>query len=173
MSSTAKPHWGPNDSILFAHVSCLLTGVGMVVWGVAPAVIHWLVTRHMPGFDILRLHITNLLFGLAFVGLHVLLRQRVRWAAWVTFLASAALASTVLVLIRLTGVQPASSFLLLASSCTCFASWLAIVALARLARPQSKPSYMPSDARSRMFLELDSPDHEPASSETGPTRSAC
>lgn len=150
-----------NDSILFAHIACLLLGIGMVIWGAAPAVIHWLVTRQLPGVDVLMLHGTNLLLGLAFIGLHVLLRQRVRWAAWVTFLTSATLASTVLVLIRITGLHPASSFLLLASSATCFASWLAITALARLARPKSRPSYMPSDARSRMFLELDSPGQSP------------
>ena len=71
------------------------------------------------------------MLGVAFVGMHVLVRRGVLWAVWAAFLLSAMLAAAGLALVTVTGTQLTSSSLLLLSGCTCFATWLAIATLSR------------------------------------------
>ena len=44
MPTRIKSDWEPAHNILFAHMACLCLGVGMLLWGIAPALVERLVT---------------------------------------------------------------------------------------------------------------------------------
>jgi len=134
MAAGIRSDWEPAHSVLFAHVACLCLGVGMILWGLAPAVVAHLVTRRMPDPDALLVNSLVFMLGVAFLGMHVLVRRGVLWAAWAAFLLSALIAAAGLALLTVTGIRVTSSFLLLLSSCTCFATWLAIATLSHNTR---------------------------------------
>jgi len=121
--------WTPAHNVLFAQISCLCLGVGMVLWGVAPAFVQRLITHDPPSGTAILLNSLVFMLGGAFIGMHVLVRRGVRWAVWTAFSLSAFLAAAGLALTTVTGVGLSSSFLLLLSGCTCFATWLAIATL--------------------------------------------
>ena len=152
MAHTSKSFWESRDSLLYANAACLFLGVGMIFWGIAPDVVERLVTGKTPALNTLLLNSATFILGLAFIGMHVLLKRGIRWAAWAAFSTSAILASAGLALITSTGVQLVSSFLVLLSASTCFSSWLAIAALAR---QKTKAALQPISAKrkssSRMF----------------------
>ncbi len=136
MDDERKTTWQPEDSLLFAQVSCLCLGVGMLIWGLAPAIVQRLVTGHAPDWDVFFVDSVVLLLGVAFVGLQALVARAVRWAVWTAFAISAMLAAAGLALTTIVGMRLTSSFLVLLSGWNAFACWLAIGALARKATEQ-------------------------------------
>jgi len=131
MTGPRHGNWTPEHNILFAHASCLCLGIGMLLWGLAPALVERLITDRAPSLHAFLLNSLVFVLGLAFIGMHVLVRRRIRWAVWAAFLVSATLAAAGLALTTASGFQLSSSFLLLLSMCTCFATWLAIATLTR------------------------------------------
>ena len=80
MPTRIKSDWEPAHNILFAHMACLCLGVGMLLWGIAPALVERLVTGRVPHADRLLPDSLVLMLGVAFVGMHVLVRRGVLWA---------------------------------------------------------------------------------------------
>ena len=126
MATAGKHRWDPKDSIVFAHAACLALGVGMVFWGIAPALVERLVTGRPADLSMFLFNSTAFALGGAFIGLHALVRRGRRWAVWTAFTLSALLSATGLILTIIVGAQLTSSFLLVLSGSTCFATWLAI-----------------------------------------------
>ncbi len=152
MAKPSKPDCAQKDSILLAHISCLFLGVGMIFWGMAPELVQRLVTGHAPTLDTLLFNSATFSLGMAFIGMHVLLRRGVLWAAWAAFLASAVLAAGGLALITVIGIQFVSLFLLLLSGCTCFSSWLAIATLTHHSRqPMSETTPVRRNPKRSLF----------------------
>jgi|GEM_PF-1769221 len=131
MASMQKPDWKASDSILFAHIACLFMGVGMIFWSSAPGIVTRIVTGDAPSPSAIFFYSAACVLGLAFIGIHVLIRRGVLWSAWAAFITSAIIASAGLALITKNHSQLISSFIMLLSICTCFASWLAISTLSR------------------------------------------
>ena len=131
MHAEGQQNRGRNPRLLLAQLTCLLLGVGLLLWGMAPALVECIVSGKPQNWADLLANTTVLALGAAFVGLHVLMRRRVRWAAWVAFLLSASVVSVELALATADGMQLSNSFLLLLSGSTSFATWLAIGAFPR------------------------------------------
>ena len=119
------------SAIVMAHVTCLFLGVGMLFWGIAPAVIQRLLTGQSPSVRLLLMNGTIFVLGVAFIGMHVLVRRRVVWAIWSAFTASAFLSAAGFAMVTISKVHVGSSFLLLLAACCCFTSWLAIAHVSR------------------------------------------
>lgn len=131
MAWDLKCDWRPADNILFAHTSCLCLGIGMVIWSAAPLIVQRAVTGMPPSIDALFVNSLVFVLGLAFIGMHVLVRRGVLWAVWTAFLLSAMMAAAGIVLTALTGLQLQNSFMLFLSGWTCLATWLGIATLTR------------------------------------------
>lgn len=126
-------NWQPQHSVLFGQTSCLCFGIGLIIWGLAPAVIERIVTGSTPPLHMLT--VNSVVFGLGalFIGATVLIRRRVRWAAWIAFAIAVMLAGASAAFVFSGGSSHVvSSFLLLLSAETGFATWLAIGGLAWL-----------------------------------------
>lgn len=132
MSTQQSPGWLPDHSVLLAQVSCLCFGLGLTAWGLAPAVLERLITGKTPSLDMLIVNSFLFAVGGTFVMTHVLIRRRVRWAGWLAFVLSVMLAGGSVAVMLATGMQIGSTFLLLMSTVTAFAAWLAIGALDEL-----------------------------------------
>ncbi len=131
MNTRQAMRWQPSDSVLLAQMSCLFLGLGMIVWGLAPAFIERAITKHAPPILDLLVGSVVVLMGFAFIGLHVLVGRRNRRGVWIAFLVSATLAAIGLALTILAGLHVGSSFLILFSGWTCFATWLALATVTR------------------------------------------
>lgn len=143
-----------SSHFLFARLSALFLGVGMVVWSVTPALIERLVSAYTPSPSQIFSQLSVCVLGFAFIGLNVLIRRGVTWALWATCGITAVICAAGLALITVHGVRTISSCLLMLSGCACCASWLAIVARSRQAILESLKAERPrSKSRHRMFLE--------------------
>jgi Mn2+/Fe2+ NRAMP family transporter len=131
MTKRVKLDWKPDHSLLLAQTACLCLGTGIVLWGLAPAIVQRLLTGQPPSLATLLPAALALPLGGAFIGMCVLVRRRVRWATWTAFLLSALLAAIGLALTTLAGVRLTSSFVILLSAGTCLATWLALATLAQ------------------------------------------
>lgn len=112
--------------ILLTHTACLCLGIGMILWGLAPTLVNWIVSGRVPDLSTFPIKDPLLALGCAFLGLSLLVRRRIRSSLWVTFLLSALLTAGGLALITVNGIRLSSTFLPLVSGGTCFAGWLAI-----------------------------------------------
>ncbi len=132
--STPTPLWRPEHSLLLAQAACLSLGTGLVLWGLAPAVIERIVTGHTPPLAMLAMNALIFLLGSAFLLSSFMIHARRRWAAWFAFGLAVMLGGAGVAIILATGMRSSSSFLLLISAVTSFSTWLAIDALGTLNR---------------------------------------
>jgi hypothetical protein len=98
----------------------------MLLWGIAPAVVQRAITGRPPDIAAIPFNGLILFGGVVFVVVHLFVRRADRRAIWTAFLLSAILMGAGLALAIRGAACLTSSFLLLFSSCTCFATWLAI-----------------------------------------------
>lgn len=73
--------WQESHSILWAHVSCLCLGLGLITRGLLPIFAERIVAGVAPSGTALLVGSVAVMLGGAFCGLHVLIRRRVAWAA--------------------------------------------------------------------------------------------
>lgn len=111
---------------LLAEAACACLGVALLIWGLAPAIVERIVARHPPTWQSFALGSAALLVGLTFIGLHRLVRRQVRWALWAAFGTSLVLVTGTVVLTLLMTDRRPSLFLLIFSTGTTIATWLAL-----------------------------------------------
>ena len=119
-----------------AQVTTAVHGLAMLVWGLAPAVVHRLASGYTPPLSSFAVGGLTMTVGVALLGLSILISRRVAWALWTVL----ALASTLLlgsfVLIMVGGAGIPSIFPLLLAACTAGTCWIAIDTRRTCARPQ-------------------------------------
>ena len=115
-----------NHRLLFAQAACLCLGLSMLLWGLAPAIVERALTGRVPGWDSFAIGGGTVFIGLTFIGLHHLIRQRVRWALWAAFVAALALTTLVVGVLMAEAGQRPSLFLLVFAAGTTVTTWLAI-----------------------------------------------
>lgn len=118
--------WQPQHSVLFGQASCLCFGIGLIIWGLAPAIVERIVTGQTPPLHMLVANSASFTLGAIFIGAMMLIRRRIQWAAWVAFAIAVMLAGVGAAFALNSGTQITSTFLLLLSAETSFATWLAI-----------------------------------------------
>jgi len=118
-------------TIALAATGCLCLGVGLLVWGLAPCLIQKLGSGRLPGLETIRLDALVFALGVAFVGLHTLVGQQVRWAVWTALLLSAVLSASGLAFTTLGGLRMTGLLLVLLSAWACVGTWLTLFSLPR------------------------------------------
>lgn len=129
-ASKAGRRWSLEHRLLFGQTSCLLFGLGLILWALAPVVVARVISGQPPSVESLALNLVSFLMAVTFIGLHLLIKRRVRWAAWSAFLISCVVVGAGVAVSFATGFHFNSAFLLMLSTVTCFGSWLAIEAIA-------------------------------------------
>ena len=119
----------------WAQITCLVLGIALLVWGLAPAVVARIVTRQAPSLTAFATGALVMVLGLVFLGLSVLISRRTAWALWVALALSVALILGNLALAWLVRGGAPSVFPLLLASATAGMSWLALDARRRAERP--------------------------------------
>ena len=109
-----------------AQASCLVFGLGLVVWGLAPALVQRFSTGTTPTLDSLAAGSLSMLVGLGFIALAVLISRQLHWALWAALLASAALLVGGLAVTAILRSGGLAMFPVLFAGCTGLTSWLAI-----------------------------------------------
>lgn len=117
------------EALRSAQLTALFFGVGMLIWGLAPAIVQRLVTGRMPELQTFAVGSVTIAVGLAFVVLGVFMGRGVRWAVRVSFITSALLAMATMALTAMQGFAVATIYPLLLSACTAGTSWLALEAI--------------------------------------------
>lgn len=131
MLQRLRDDWRPEHAQLFAQVSCLCLGLALAAWGLAPAVMERILTGHAPSLEAIAVRSMTLLTGVAFIGLHVLIRHDVAWALWSACALSSLMLLATLLAVLLGESGAVSIFPLFLASCTAFSTWLARAATAR------------------------------------------
>jgi zinc transporter ZupT len=120
----------------WAQITCLVLGMALLVWGLAPAVVARIVTREAPALTTFALGALTMLLGVSFLGLSVLISRRTIWALWAALGLSVALILGNLALAWLVCDSAPSVFPLLLAGATAGMSWLALDASRRAERPE-------------------------------------
>ena len=121
-----------------AQISSVLFGVGLLTWGLAPAVVQRISTGHPPLLEMLAVRSLTLLLGVGLVVLGVLIGRGVGWALWVALLVSLGLLAGALSIAALWGATTPGLFPLLLALSTAATSGLALDA--RRLHQRSQPS---------------------------------
>jgi len=124
----------------YASLCALCFGLALLVWGLVPAVIERLVTHRPPELAALALGTVSFLLGIAYIGLHLLMRRRIVRALWTTFGLSLVVVVLSFGASAFAGTRWGSAFLMLMACATAFTSWLAIHARPRPAESARRPS---------------------------------
>jgi hypothetical protein len=130
-SARKRDRWSLEHRLLFGQISCLCFGMGLILWGLAPTLMQRILTNEPPSTFDLAVNLACFLVAVLFIGFHLLIKRRVRWAAWAAFLVSCVIVGAGVTVSFGTGFQLNNSFILFLSAATCFASWLAIEAIAK------------------------------------------
>ncbi|MCG3126295.1 MAG: hypothetical protein CHACPFDD_01127 [Phycisphaerae bacterium] len=130
MSRTAA-HWSTQYSLQWARAANLTIGLLLIAWGLAPAILERALSGEPARASTLASGLIAFLIGTTYIGLHVLLRRDVRWAAFASFSLSLGLCATAFAVEVLSRHQSGALFLLVLSAVVSFANWLAIGALAQ------------------------------------------
>jgi peptidoglycan/LPS O-acetylase OafA/YrhL len=140
MPSEDTPSTRLREALRLAWVSCLALGVGLLVWGLTPAVILRLVSRDPPPWQAFAMGSLTLLIGVTFVGLGTLIRHGVRWAVRVALCGSIFLLCGTLAILLVGGTREVPVFPTLLVVATTLASWLAIATEDALHRNEQSPA---------------------------------
>jgi hypothetical protein len=84
VSTTPDSDKRVREAHVLAQVSCLMLGLGMLLWGLAPVVIPRLAGRTPPQLEMLALNSFTLLLGVTFLALSLLIRRGTTWALHAT-----------------------------------------------------------------------------------------
>ncbi len=118
-------------SLTLARTTCLCMGFGLMLWGLAPALVERLLTGLTPSAQTLSMGAFAGALGLTFLAMASQIRQHRTWALWTAFAISTAITAMGVVLVAIIHTRPASSFIMLLSSWTAFTNWLGIAAAYR------------------------------------------
>ena len=119
----------------WAQITCVVLGIALLVWGLAPAVVARIVTRQAPSLTAFAMGALVMFLGVLFLVLSVLVSRGIVWALWVALALSVTLILGNLALAWLVHGGAPSVFPLLLASATAGMSWLALDAHRRAERP--------------------------------------
>ncbi|MBN2445632.1 MAG: hypothetical protein JXO22_02830 [Phycisphaerae bacterium] len=108
--------------------SCLMLGAALAVWGVAPALMHRLITGQTPTLGVLGFGSASLAIGAMYLGLYLLIRQGARYAVWLALILGALLLLADLGLWMTLGARYVSGFVLLLAGAVVATAVLTLVA---------------------------------------------
>ncbi len=121
-----------DPAILFAHITSLFMGLGLLVWGVAPAFVNAYALGGEFDSQMLMVNSMLFLFAMLFIGLSILILQRVVWATWASFALSTTIVFAGVMAVIITKTRLSNAFVITLSVGNCLATWMAIGALARM-----------------------------------------
>ena len=117
--------------VLYAQVANVCLGVGLLFWGIAPAIVSRLVTGDAPHWSELTANSVIMVLGMVWLSLFVLMRRDVLWAYWCSFILATLLCGASVAVVTMADSYVSSSFLMLLAATTCFSNWLALGTKAR------------------------------------------
>lgn len=139
-TSTAPRKWTARNSIVLAQTTCICLGAGMALWGMSPVLIERLVTGRAPETPLISVNGVMMLVGVIFIVLQYLFSQGRRWAMWSAFVLACLLAGAGVALVFAGHPRLASSFSVLLTGWTVFATWLGLGAMAQRHADSVEPS---------------------------------
>jgi len=122
-----------------AQISCLIFGLGLIVWGLFPAVAHRLTSEEAPSLRLFLANAPTVVLGAAFVALFVWIGRRATWALWTAFGLALLLLANALLVALLAGPHTVPLFPVALSLCTATTTAFAI-AHRRIARRTGQPA---------------------------------
>lgn len=125
MSAVNDSHRKLRQSLQWTQATCVFFGLGMLLWGLAPAVITRAVTGQLPMRSI-EVGGISLFLGTLFIALGAVAGRNVGWAIWTALGISIVLCLGNLALLMLGGDSQPSIFPALMAACTAGTSWLAL-----------------------------------------------
>ncbi len=131
MDPVSKEDVRARTGLTLARTTCLCMGFGLMLWGLAPALVERLLTGNAPSPQSLSMGAFAAALGLTFLALASQIRQRRLWSLWTAFALSTAITAMGIVLVTVMHLRPTSSFIMLLSGWTAFANWLGIAAVYR------------------------------------------
>ena len=139
MSTTPDSDKHVREAQVLAQVSCLMLGLGMLLWGLAPVVIPRLAGRTPPQLEMLALNSFTLLLGVIFLALSLLIRRGTTWALHATAWLALLLLVVSVSLYAFGGGPMMSLFPTLLTTGAAVTSWYAL-AIRRLACQDEQPT---------------------------------
>jgi type IV secretory pathway TrbD component len=140
MPSEGTPPTKLREALRLACISCLALGLGLLVWGLTPAVILRLVSRDPPPWEALAMGSLTLLIGVTFVGLGTLIQRGIRWAVRAALCGSIFLLCGTLGILLMGGTHEVPLFPTLLVGATTLTSWLAIATEDAVHRTEQSPA---------------------------------
>ncbi|MCA9244763.1 MAG: hypothetical protein KDA32_12445 [Phycisphaerales bacterium] len=131
-----KDLYKKDPAILFAHITSLCMGLGMLVWGVAPAFVSSQLTGAPIEMRMLLMNSLLFLLAMTFIGLALLIKQRVSWAAWASFTLSTTLVFVGVMAVIISKMHLSNASVIVFAVGNSTANWLAVGALARQRSPR-------------------------------------
>ncbi|GEM_PF-7060107 len=113
-------------ALALAQLSCLAFGLGLMAWAITPLLIQRLVGRQPPQARTLAMSAIALLLGLAYLGLGLLIRRKVRWAIQACVGVSLSLLVIIAAPFLLGKVRELPAFSTLLAASTMLTGWLAL-----------------------------------------------
>ena len=144
MAANADPRKRVREAFQLAQGATLCMGLGLLVWGVAPAAVQRIASRTAVDFQTLGVCSVTLLLGMTFVGLFVLIRGRIEWAMRAALWTGVFLLAGSVLMSLLGGGGTLSLFPALLAGATVFTNWLAITALNAARAESPGPGSTPS-----------------------------
>jgi hypothetical protein len=130
------------EALRSAQISTLFFGLGMLVWGFAPAIIQRVVSGGAPPVQTFAVGSITILVGLVLLALVVPVGRARTWALKTALIISAIVLAGSLAMLALSGMALASIYPLLLSASTAGTTWLAMLAT----RQQRQPGQVPGAA---------------------------
>ncbi len=109
-----------------ARLACLTLGSALLVWGLALPVIERVVTGYVPGGTTFAAAGAAVLMGATYLGLHRLIRRRVRWALGAAFVLSLAIVTVAVGTVVCGEGRLLPSFLSVFGGFATFSTWLGL-----------------------------------------------
>jgi hypothetical protein len=121
------------QSFVTARIAAYILGSALIVWGVAPAIIGYLLRADAWQFSKLVTGGMPVALGIAFMTLGTLSTPQRLWPIWLTLILSLGLVTANLAAVYLAGAMRLSVFPLLLALCTAGTDWIALDMLRRTA----------------------------------------
>lgn len=148
-TSRVSGSWKPEHTFLLARLTCLALGLCLLLWGFAPAIIEWLVSRRPVGLASIAPGGVALTLGLVLIVLHVFLSRRHLAAAWLALALSSGLVTLNLAYAIMYDIRSISASLLVLGGACAVASGRAIVAIRRERRARASRLFTHAPAAQR------------------------
>lgn len=118
------------QNLMMAAVSCVILGVGLMLWGIAPLLIERLATGRPPTINIMTaVNGLVMLLGVCFLGLALLIPHMIRWACWTAYIGALVLCALATSVTLFLEAMPGCLFVLILSASATFSCWIGLGAI--------------------------------------------